>query len=138
MRSESVIGEVMLLRAEVVGIVLQDETMLSNEVYLVFWSDVSVRGGGGFEKLRGRRNGVLMAPEGVVLSTVAVSGTGGSEGCAGGACDSSGIADPFICFSSIIEDRAGGGAAMLKISYDRQWYSVIRCTSYIYHTLGRH
>ena len=138
MRSESVIGEVRLLRAEVLGIVLQEETMWSKEVYLVFWSGVSVRGGGVFKLSRGRRNGVLMAPEGVVLSIVAISGTEDSEECAGGACDASGIADPFICFSSIIEDCAGGGAAMLKVLYGRQWCSVIRCTSYIYYTLGSH
>ena len=55
MRSEGVRGEVGLLRAEVVGMVVHDEAVDRREAYLVSWSEVSGRGGGGFAMLRGRR-----------------------------------------------------------------------------------
>lgn len=107
MRSEGVRGEEGLLGAEVVGMLCHDEAVARREAYLVSWSGVRVRGGGGWAMLRGRRKGVVGAADGFVLFTVAVSGTEDDCGC-------SGVADPFTCFASSTGICAGVGAAIWK------------------------
>lgn len=105
-------GESGLLRAEVAGTVVHAEAMAKREPYFVSWSVVSVRKGGGFAMLRGRRKGVVMTPDGSVLFTVAFSGTEVLDGCKDDDCACSDIADPFTCFPSNIEDCVDAGAAM--------------------------
>lgn len=121
-------GEAGLLRAEVVGMVVHDEAVVRREVYLVSWSEVSVRGGAGLAMLRGRRKGVVMTPDGSVLFTVAVSGIWDLGGGREDDCEGSGIADPFACFSSSI---GGAGAAMLKAGGGRQCRMAMGCNWYI-------